>query len=154
MAPARIMLTRPRRIATGSLAFTHLLLAFAYSQPALSRSTLPSLPTNSTSPGQISIVSYIDSLGPIWLIGFGVTSLLLITALLLRPLWLRWAHVAALAVSTSFCFALWAGFALSSPRPTIIAATLSIAVVGGHFAMSDLYSGALATVPRRRRQQP
>lgn len=151
MAPARIMLSRPRRIATGSLALTHLLLAFAYSQPSLSRSTVSSAPTNPDTPGHVSVVAYIDALGPTWLIGFGVTALLLIAALLLRPLWLRWAHAAALAVATSYSFALWAGFALSTSRPTIIASTLSIAVVGAHVAMCDLYAGALTAIPRRRR---
>lgn len=134
MAAARVALTRPRKIATGSLGLVHLLLAFAYSQPALSVAP--------PSPGQIrvSVVNYINNLGPVWLVAFGVTGAALITALLLAPRWLGPAHVGGVLVTSFYSIALWSGFVLSTPRPTIIAATLSVTLVLWHVAMSDLYA--------------
>jgi hypothetical protein len=135
--------TRPRQISTGSLGLIHLGLAYAYANPALSVSPLP--------PGtsRVSIVSYINSLGPIWLIAYGSTGAFLIVALLTAPRLLRWAHVAGVSVATTYSLALWAGFALSDPRPTIISALLSLAMVTWHITLSDLYSTS-APVRHRR----
>ncbi|MBC8091369.1 MAG: hypothetical protein H7Y15_05395 [Pseudonocardia sp.] len=144
MAAGPSTLTRPRVLSTGSLGFVHLGLAYAYSQPALSVN--PAIPVGG---GRVSVVSYINALGPVWLVGFGITGALLIAALLLVPRLLAWAHVGGVLVSTVYSFALWAGFVLSTPRPTIIAAVLSVGIMMWHIGMSDLYSAG--GVPRRRR---
>ncbi len=142
---ARIQLTRPRRLATGSLGLIHLALAYTYSQPNLS--------VTPPTPGitRVSVVSYINALGPVWLIGFGITGAAMVAALLLFPRALAGVHVVGVLISTSYSFALWAGFVLSTPRPTIIASVLSVTVMLWHIAMSDLYSAG--GVPTRRRHR-
>jgi hypothetical protein len=143
VATSRVALTRPRKIASGGLGLIHLALAYAYTQPVLSQAPTP--------PGadRVSIVAYINALGPVWLIGFGITGAGLIAALTAYPRALSWAHTAGVAVATTYSTAIWVGFALSASRPTIISAVLSVTVVLWHVSMSDLYSGTDG-VQRRR----
>lgn len=136
MAPYRAVLARARRAGTATLTLAHLVLAFAYSQPELSQS-----PALASGPGRVSIVTYLNGLGPVWLIAYGVTAVWLAAGLLWKPGLLRWGHSVGLAVAATYDVAIWLGFAFSAPpRPTIISAALGLALVGGHVAMSIAYS--------------
>lgn len=142
MPAQHVALTRPRRLATGGLGVIHLALAYAYAFPPLSQSPPPATGT------RVSIVAFINDIGPLWLIGFGLTGLALLAGLR-WPAGLRWIHTSSVTIAAIYSAAIWSGWLLSDPRPSMVAAVLSTAPVAWHIAMADLYSGPLP--PRRRR---
>ena len=121
-----------RFVASGCLAAGHAALAYAYLTPDLARGAGPR-------PGQISIMLYIDSLGPVWQLAFGVTALLLVGGLTV-PRWLATAHTVSGAVVGGLGASLWAGFAFSEPRPAILSAIAYTLITVWHVTISVTYA--------------
>lgn len=122
-----------RLIASSSLAVMHGALAIAYTFPWLARSSAP------PRPGQVSIVLYIDSLGPVWQLAFGLTAAVLLAGLV-WPRWLALAHTLGGAALAVFSAGLWLGYALSEPRPSMLTALGYSACVVWHLTIGVTYS--------------
>lgn len=130
---APIQNTRGRRIATVGLAIGHFMVAMAYSVPSLSIPPAGTLP-----PGAVSIVNYIDSNGPWWIVGYGLSGVLLAAALLTNR-GLQWAHALAAAVCGAYSTAALIGAFSSEPiRPIILGVAFGMAVVA-HWGLSESY---------------
>ncbi len=139
-APPRIGYHRV--IASTTLALLHSSLALSYSIGSLSRG--PGI----TTPGavRVSIVSYIDSLGPVWQIGFGSTAALLVIGLI-RHRHLALAHTLGGAAVAVFATALWFGFAFSDPRPAVLSPIAYTCTVVWHLTIGVTYA-RLNSLPR------
>lgn len=124
-----------RVIASTTLALLHSSLALSYAVGSLSRG--PGI----TSPNavRVSIVSYIDSLGPVWQIGFGSTALMLVIGLI-NHRYLAVAHALGGAAVAVFATALWFGFAFSDPRPAVLSPIAYTCTVVWHLTIGVTYA--------------
>lgn len=134
---------------TVALAVLHTVLAVSYAVPGIATGVYA--PT----PGRVSVVSYIDQLGPIWTVAFGVTAVGLLCAV-------RWtnalipAHAVGGGAMAIFTAALWFSYGASNPRPTILTALFATTVLLWHVFLAVTYSAARSLPVRaggRRRQQ-
>jgi hypothetical protein len=130
-----------RLIASGSLAALHAVLTFVYAIPGLARGYPPPPGVN-----RINIVTYIESLGPVWQIGFGLTASLLIAGMI-RHAWLSVAHTVAGSGMAVFSSALWLGFAFSTPKPSVLPCLGFTACVIWHLTIGVTFA-RLAAVSR------
>lgn len=144
MPPTLAVVSIPRLLASATLASVHGVLALAYAFPDLARGTAPTAGGN-----RVSIVSYLDSLGPVWQTVFGLTGAAIVAGLVF-PRWLALAHTLAGAGLAVFAAALWFGFAFSDPRPAILSALGYSAAVVWHMTIAATYSrmSAMAAAPR------
>lgn len=85
------------------------------------------------------IVAYISSLGPIWVLLFGATSLMLGASL-----WWKgrqdYAHLACATVWVFYMVALFVGAFASSPHGTVFFPAVAAAIVGVHSILAVSYS--------------
>lgn len=88
---------------------------------------------------RISIVGYIEALGPIWIIAFFLTGACLLYARLSKR-YLVEAHAFCFGVSVFYAGALWGGVIYGVPFAFSIAAWTSSAVAAAHYAMSRWYA--------------
>lgn len=123
-----------RLIASGALALLHGMLAIAYTFPWLARSAAAV-----RGPGTVSVVLYIDSLGPVWQLAFGVTAALLLVGLAYRRL-LAIAHTLGGSALAVFAAGLWLGWAFSEPRPSMLTALGYTACVVWHLTIGVTYA--------------
>jgi hypothetical protein len=102
-------------------------LAVAYAVPGWAVSaTLP--------PGRRSVVAFLDQLGPIWTIAFGLTALLLLYGLRLRRhRVLVFAHLLGVTVTAWWFAALLIGALISDPTGPFVTSMLAFAVTVLHF---------------------
>ncbi len=124
-----------RTVASGFLALAHGFLAIAYAFPAITRGYPPPPDVR-----RISIVLYIDSLGPVWQIAFGLTGAVLGFAVLVRHRTLALAHTLGGAAMAVYGSALWIGFALSEPRPTVTGAVAYTGLTIWHLTIGVTYA--------------
>jgi hypothetical protein len=129
-----------RLVATFALAALHGTLALVYLTPGLARGYPPPPNVN-----RVSIVTYIESLGPVWQITFGLTAVLLVVGMFRHKL-LALAHTVAGAGMSMFASALWLGFAFSSPKPAILSALGFTACVVWHLTIGVTFA-RLAVMP-------
>lgn len=129
-----------RFIASSALALLHVLLALSFAFGSLSRRS-----SLTTGGDRLLIVSYIDSLGPVWQIGFGSTAAMLILGLI-RHRWLALAHTLGGAAVAVFACALWFGFVFSDPRPPVLAPLAYVAITAWHLTIGVTYA-RLADLP-------
>lgn len=110
---------------TALLAFVSACLAVAYAIPGLgvARAAAP--------PGRRSIISYLETLGPVWATAFGVVAGLLVWGLLSDRLLEVW-HASGAAVSAGYAVALWYGALASRPVGTVVGAVLSLLMLSLH----------------------
>lgn len=130
-----------RLIATSTLAALHAVLAVVYAVPNLARGYPP--PPGVT---RVSIVSYIESLGPVWQIAFGLTAVALFTGMVVHR-FLAIAHTLAGAGMSMFAAALWLGFAFSSPAPSLLPSLGFTACVVWHLTIGVTFA-KLASLPK------
>jgi hypothetical protein len=94
------------------------------------------------------IVAYISSLGPLWVLLFGATSVGMLVALRTgKGAYL--AHVACGGVWVFYTIALWFGALASSPHGTVLFPVVTTALVFVHTILAGSYSDD-AGVDRRR----
>jgi hypothetical protein len=137
-----------RIVATSVLAFYCAIFAYLYALPLPLRAG-----PEAVSLGRVSVVLYIDSLGPVWQAGFGLSTLALAAGLIWHRV-LAWAHTGSGAVTTTYASSLWIGFFASSPHPpplpTAGYALATSAVALWHFQIGVAYADIID--PRRRRR--
>jgi polyferredoxin len=121
---------RAGSIALGAVA---LLLAIAYSHPALSVPQYLTL-------GRVSVVSFIDTRGPFWMVGFGITALGVAAGLLTHRA-MAIVHSVGLFVSASFAAAIWYGAVTSQPPGPYVSAIMATGYCAFHWVMADSYRG-------------
>jgi hypothetical protein len=137
----------PRLPESTMLAVLNALLAVAYSFGTLARGSAP------PSPGRVSIVLLIDSLGPVWQGAFGLVAALLFIGLL-RPGLLPIGHILGAGVTTIYATAIWIGWGFSTPRPSVISALAFTALIGWHFALSVSYARGPSLTSRKAPRPP
>lgn len=121
-----------RRIVSSFLAVFQLYFAVLYLFPSL---TYPSTPSPT-----VRIVLFIQSLGPYFTMGFGISGGVLAVALLLRR-FIYVGHLFCLMVFVSYTMALWLGAFTQQPHGSIIAPSLCLVPVVGHAALALSYGG-------------
>lgn len=85
-------------------------------------------------PSTVRVVAYIQTLGPIWVYAFGGTSVLLITALLLRRL-LPFTHSACAGVWAGYASALWVGALFDRPEGVVSFPIVATIIMIGHVVL-------------------
>ena len=83
--------------------------------------------------GQVSVLRYIEGLGPTWALAFAVTGAAIAATLWLYPRCLRWGHAVGATVLTAYAAASWIGAFVSQPPSPIMTAVLASTVGGTHF---------------------
>lgn len=112
-------------------AVLHGCMAFLYAVPRLSV-----LPPRGP---QVSVVAYIGALGPVWVVGFGLSGLLLVASVAWWRAVLSVAHALACGVMGALAIALWIGALASQPEGPVVSAALATAVTAAHIALSWFY---------------
>lgn len=135
------------------LGLLHAVMGVAYIVPGLARGS-----ATATAPGRISVVTYVDQLAlPAWQIGFTMSALLLLLAVRYTR-WLVVVHGIGAGMMATYTAALWAGYILSDPRPSIVTAVGFTATLLWHGVLAVTYNAALSLPPRRasgrRREEP
>ncbi|HEX6471150.1 MAG TPA: hypothetical protein VF069_18770 [Streptosporangiaceae bacterium] len=115
---------RPLWVLSALLAVTHLGMAWAYVDPRFVPRPL--------GPGQVSVVRYIEALGPFWIAGFGATAVGIALVLWRFPARLWIAHLLGLSVSAAYATAAWTGSLMSDPPSPIITAVLASSLAAVH----------------------
>lgn len=116
---------RPLKVLSILLVATHVGMTWNYVDPRFVPRPL--------GPGQVSILRYIDSMGPIWAAAFALTGVAIAATLWLYPRCLRWGHAIGATVMTTYCAASWIGAWVSQPPAPIMTAVLASAVAATHF---------------------
>lgn len=124
MVPARWTIPKPLWWLSVILALCHIGLVWAYVDPRFVARPL--------GPGQVSVVRHIETLGPVWVIGFGLTAAGIVIALAWRPRHLWLAHVAGVGMTLGYAVALWTGAWFSRPTAPIMSAVLATVVAATH----------------------
>jgi len=96
-------------------------------------------PARVTAPGTVSIVAYVEKLGPVWVISFSVNALVLATCAVLKR-GVRFGHVLSGSIMSGYAMALVLGSVLSDPPRPPVTGVLAAAVVGFHLLMAGAYS--------------
>jgi hypothetical protein len=128
-----ITVSRGRRIASVGLALGHFAMAMAYSVPSLSIARPGTLP-----PGAVSVVNYIDSNGPWWIIGYGLSGLAIAVALCTAR-GLQWSHASGAVVCGAYSTAAFIGAFSSEPIRPIIVGTAFAMAMASHLGLSESY---------------
>lgn len=89
----------------------------------------------------VGVVAYINSLGPIWTIDFGLTSMILTVALLLRPKLLWVAHLLCGASFAAYSSALFFSAAFNHPAGPFTYPTLALFIFFAHGVLGYSYGG-------------
>lgn len=124
--------TRRLVVTSAVLLVLNVVLAVAYLVPAWSHPPIQVV-------GRVSIVNYIDSGGPWWIVGFGVTGVGGLAALTLRR-WRLLAHSAAGVVAGMYAAALWFGALTSHPHTSLIPPILASTYCVLHMILADVYA--------------
>lgn len=123
--------TRLRRGMTRLLGFGHLAFAVAWIGPLHGTPIL----------GRPSIAHVIASSVPIWAIGFGITSVILVTASFRKPTerasW--WGHAAGVVVTMAFAGASGSSAALADPKGSFLPAAAFLVFAGMHLILQRYY---------------
>lgn len=85
------------------------------------------------------VVAYIQDLGPLWVLAFGVTSLLLAAALLRRR-GVHYGHLACATVWVIYAVALWIGALADTPHGTVFYPVVVTIVFGFHLLLAASYN--------------
>lgn len=94
------------------------------------------------------IVVYISQLGPVWVIAFGLTALVL-AGLLTTGRGLHFAHLACAAVWVMYASSLWVGALGSDPRGTVFFPCLATTMVIVHVITASSYNDFYGREARR-----
>jgi hypothetical protein len=85
------------------------------------------------------LVAYLAELGPVWVLTFGATSLLLTVSLLkMRAVWM--AHLLCATVWVFYAAGLWIGALLDTPHGTVFFPSVATAVATMHVILGVSYS--------------
>lgn len=122
------MIPRPLAVISTLLTLTHITLAADQIDPWFK----PRPPA----PGQVSIVNYLEALGPVWALLFFLTGVGTLISLRWRHHWLPEAHVAAATAIGMYSAAAWAGAYLSTPKGQLVLALLASTVSGTHLVVA------------------
>lgn len=122
MVSAHPVVPRPLWYLSAILAAAHVAMTWSYVDTRFRARPLGD--------GQVSIVRYIESLGPFWAIGFAASGVAIAVALWLWPSWLWKAHVLGATVMSTYGAAAWMGAWLSRPlgpiQVGVLATTLAL----------------------------
>lgn len=118
-----------------------LLQAVAAVMHAFPRLVYPNRPTTTT------VIVYINSLGPVWVVLFGVTALGIAASLYTRR-WMNWSHLAAAAVWVAYASAL--GYGAWSTGGTWFFPAVAAAVVFVHTKLASGYDDDAGKEARQR----
>lgn len=137
MAIHRHVIPRYRLIASGTLTVLNWVFTIAYRFPDV-------LVKKAFVPGQIrvSIVTYIDGLGPVWAMAFLLAAIGMTFSLITRR-WVIVGHTLGGMVWAAYSTALLFGVFASKPIGSIISAAMAVAICFFHVSLVDAYSGEL-----------
>lgn len=116
---------RPLKALSIILIATHTGMAWAYVDPRFVARPL--------GPGQVSVLRYIEALGPTWAAAFALTGAAIAATLWLYPRCLRWGHALGATVLTGYGAASWIGALVSVPPSPIMTAVLASTVAATHY---------------------
>ena len=102
---------RSSKASTAVLAAIHALLAVGYAWPETGI-TIAALPPT---PGGVSIVNTIDTNGPYWLVGYSLTAVAMVAALL-SGRFLPLVHQVGFVLMGAYAIAIWYGVFASEPN--------------------------------------
>jgi hypothetical protein len=85
------------------------------------------------------IVAYIQDLGPLWVLAFGITSLILSVALVRRR-GVHYGHLACAGVWVVYAVALWIGALADKPHGTVFYPTVTTVLVAIHVILAASYN--------------
>lgn len=94
------------------------------------------------------VVAYIQDLGPLWVLAFGATALLL-GLTLLRRRGVHYGHLACAAVWVMYAVALWIGALADSPHGTVFYPTVTTVLVAIHMILAASYNEDAGREARR-----
>lgn len=128
------VISRPRITATSALVLLNWTFSVAYKFPE-------QLVRKVARPGEIrvSIVNYVESLGPVWAIAFSLAAIAMTYSLFTRRT-LIVSHVMGGMVWASYATALWFGVFASEPSGSILLPGCAVALSVIHLSMVDAYS--------------
>lgn len=99
-------------------------------------------PPRKPPPNVVSVVRYIEQLGPpTWVVAFAIISSLLLAARITKQ-WLVQAHNFCYGVAIFYTAALGAGVLLTKPFALTVPFMLGIALCVGHYTLSRWYASA------------
>lgn len=119
-----------RMIVSFCLAIFQLYFAVLYIFPSFTSSPAPT----------VKVIQFIQSLGPFFTVGFGISGGLLLATLLWRR-FIHVGHMCCLAVFMSYGVALWFGAFGQHPHGTLIGPSLCFVPIIGHAALALSYGG-------------
>lgn len=137
--------TRPRLTATISLVFANWLFSVSYRFPEqlVQRFTRPS-------GVRVSIVQYLETLGPVWIVGFSLAAIAMTYAVISRRA-LVTAHVLGGMIWAGYSTALLFGVFASNPIGSILLPGCAVVITVFHLSLSDAYSENLP--PRKEKSE-